>query len=214
MMLPANVSSVPALSPLATVRSHSVGPSPMRWPCSMSAAAAFCSQRAPAATSRPIFERSCIELVVAGALRLPGKDVGALGAALRAIGSGPLRDGFGPLWTTFWDEELNEPTGRGSELFEQSVDPAVTMTTWMNGRRADHVTASATEVEAGENAGSVAEASGHPRPVATTGPRSWSLPAGAVPTHRQQPRYQDRLRRRRFQFAVRYSLSNDLETTS
>src|SRR5215213_8243497 len=31
MMLPANVSSVPALSPLATVRSHSVGPSPMRW---------------------------------------------------------------------------------------------------------------------------------------------------------------------------------------
>ena len=31
MMLPANVSSVPALSPLATVRSHSVGPSLMRW---------------------------------------------------------------------------------------------------------------------------------------------------------------------------------------
>ena len=28
MMLPANVSSIPALSPLATVRSHSVGPSP------------------------------------------------------------------------------------------------------------------------------------------------------------------------------------------
>ena len=54
---------------------------------------------------------------------------------------------------------MSQP-GAGSELFEQWVDPAVTMTTWMNGRRADHVAASATEVEAGGNAGSVAEASG------------------------------------------------------
>jgi hypothetical protein len=64
---PARGCSIPALSPLATVRSHSVAPSPMRWPCSISAAAASCSQMAPAATNRPILN----EAVLSWWLRVP-----------------------------------------------------------------------------------------------------------------------------------------------
>ena len=48
--------SIPAVIPLVTVRSHSVVPSPMRLPSSMSAAATSCSSIAPAATKRPILK--------------------------------------------------------------------------------------------------------------------------------------------------------------
>jgi hypothetical protein len=124
MMLPANVSSIPALSPLATVRSHSVGPSPMRWP-SLAWERHWSARRS--APSHRLWTP-------------PGR--------------------FGPLWTTFWDEELNEPTGRGSELFEQSVDPSGNDDQLDERTEGRPRSASATEVEAGENAGSVAEASG------------------------------------------------------
>ena len=43
-----------------TVRSHSVVPRPMRWPCSMSAAEASSSQMAPAATNRPILNEAAL----------------------------------------------------------------------------------------------------------------------------------------------------------
>jgi hypothetical protein len=59
--------SQPAPNPLATVRSHSVAPSPMRCPCSISAEAASVSSISPAATNRPILN----EATLSWWLRLP-----------------------------------------------------------------------------------------------------------------------------------------------
>jgi hypothetical protein len=67
---------------------------------------------------------------------------------------------------------VNQPAGCGSELFEQWVDPAVSVTLWMNGRRTDHVAALATVVDAVENAGPVAEACGQHVPMESVASRN------------------------------------------
>ena len=73
----------------------------------------------------------------------------------KSIGSGPLGHRWGSCWTTFENEELNEPIRRGRKPFSQGVDPAVSVTLWMNRGRCEYVATSASEVDARKNAGTI-----------------------------------------------------------
>ena len=107
--------SIPAVIPLVTVRSHSVAPSPMRWPSSMSAAATSCSSIAPAATKRPMLKEADIELVIASAFLCQGKPLklSAQRSYCHTLWT-RLSSAFGTAQTTLWNKKLNEPMGAGA----------------------------------------------------------------------------------------------------
>ena len=147
---------IPAPNPLATVRSHSVAPSPMRCPCSISAEAASVSSISPAATNRPILNEATLSWWLRFACL--GEPLKLSAQRSKSVGSGPLWHSSGPFWTTLWHKELNQPLRNSSKLVPERIDPAIPVPIWMLGRWSNYISASSSVVDSGQDAGSIADA--------------------------------------------------------
>jgi hypothetical protein len=121
-------------------------------------------------------ERSGVELVVASAFLCQGEPLKLSAQRSKSIGSGPLWHSSGPLWTALWDKELHEPIRRGCEFFSQRVDPAVSMTIWMDRRRSEYIAPSPSEIDSWQNGGTIPQPSGLHVPMeAVACPNNWAL---------------------------------------